>query len=223
MTHDHHDVRTELGAYVLGALEPADRHRVERHLEDCPTCREEVGRLAVLPPLLDRLSPQEATADPEQVDSHLDAIRDGATAAERRHLRRQVTTWRLAAAIAAAVACAALVVAWQPWEQPPDRIVVAIVPADRHPVTGTVAAYAWEWGTTVEVRVQELPEAGGYELWAVSLAGERQRAGTWGPTADHGAMVRGASGIQRADLARVEVTDPTGAVLFDADFTDAPT
>lgn len=35
----------DVGAYLLGALEGPERERFERHLADCPLCREEVERL----------------------------------------------------------------------------------------------------------------------------------------------------------------------------------
>jgi hypothetical protein len=43
------------GAYVLGALSPAERATYERHLGSCPACREAVAEIAVLPGLLGRL------------------------------------------------------------------------------------------------------------------------------------------------------------------------
>ena len=45
-------IRPELGVYVLGAIAPADRAAVSRHLASCPRCREEVAGLAELPALL---------------------------------------------------------------------------------------------------------------------------------------------------------------------------
>jgi anti-sigma factor RsiW len=45
----------EVGAYVLGALVPAEREAFERHLAECAICRDEVADLAVLPGLLGRL------------------------------------------------------------------------------------------------------------------------------------------------------------------------
>lgn len=45
----------EVGAYVLGALVPAERAAFEKHLADCAICREEVADLAVLPGLLGRI------------------------------------------------------------------------------------------------------------------------------------------------------------------------
>ena len=48
--HEHDD-----GAYVLGALSPAERAAYERHLATCSFCREAVADIAVLPGLLGRL------------------------------------------------------------------------------------------------------------------------------------------------------------------------
>ena len=213
-------VKTELGAYVLGGLEPAERRAVDAHVEHCTSCRDELGRLSALPPLLDRLSVEEATADYGTIREDLAETVLRSDAVERRRLRRQVRIWRGVSAAAAVLALVAGALLWEPWSQPPDRVTVQVVPVTEtaEGVDGTIAAYAWEWGTTVELRVSDLPAATSYEIWAVSADGRRERAGTWGPTAHRGALVRGASAIQRHELARVEVTDGGGARLFAADF-----
>lgn len=41
-----------LGAYVLGALEPAERSAMEHHISECASCREELLSFAPLPGLL---------------------------------------------------------------------------------------------------------------------------------------------------------------------------
>lgn len=212
-------VRNELGAYVLGALEPADRRAVEQHLDDCAACRDELSRLSVLPTLLDRLSPEEAHANHGEVAERLSRRVLQSAAQERRRLHRSVVRWRVAAGAAAAAAVVGGFVAWEPFDEPPDRIVVEVAAVEPATTRGTVAAYAWEWGTTVEVRVNGLPTAGHYELWAVGVDGSRERAGTWGPTANASALVRGACSIQRDALDRVEVTDPEGTPLFAANFS----
>jgi anti-sigma factor RsiW len=212
--------RTDLGAYVLGGLDPAERHAVDRHLATCATCREELAALSALPPLLNRLSPAEATTDLDEVDADLSAVLDRSVGEERRRLGRAVVRWRAIAAAAVAAAVLVGAVAWQPWQEPPDRLRVEVVPvaADAGALDGTVAAYAWEWGTTVEIRVRDLPPRATYVVLAVGDDGRRERAGTWGPTSDHAALVRGASAIQRDDLARVEVTGPDGGQVFAASF-----
>ncbi|GAA2168809.1 anti-sigma factor family protein [Actinomadura napierensis] len=49
------DVRTSLGVYVVGAIDPAERGQVDAHLEGCPACRDELAGLAGLPALLGRV------------------------------------------------------------------------------------------------------------------------------------------------------------------------
>lgn len=216
-------VHTELGAYVLGALEPEERRAVEDHVADCATCRDELARLSGLPPLLDRLTVEEVTADVGSVSAQLTARGRRAAADEHVRLRRHLRWWRLGAVAATLLAVVAVGVAWQPWEEPPDRVVAQLVPVaeDAVAVEGTIAAYAWEWGSTIEIRVADLPPRTAYVVVAVAEDGTRQRAGTWGPTSDGGAMVRAASAIQRPALASVQVTDPDGTPLFEAAFDGA--
>lgn len=213
-------VHSELGAYVLGGLEPHERRAVEDHVAHCAECRDELARLSGLPPLLDRLTVEEVTADVGSVSERLAARGRRAAADEHVRLRRHLRWWRAGAVAAALLAVVAAGVAWQPWAGPPDRLVAQLVPVadDATAVEGTIAAYAWEWGSTIEIRVEDLPARTAYLVWAVAEDGTRERAGTWGPTADGGAMVRAASAIQRPALVRVQVTDPEGTPLFEAAF-----
>ncbi len=219
MTADDH-VHTELGAYVLGALEPHERRDVEDHVAHCATCRDELASLSALPPLLDRLTVEEATTDIGSVSAELAARGRRAAADEHVRLRRHLRRWRVAAIAAAIAAVVSVAMAWQPWQEPPDRLVARLVPVsdDAAAVEGTIAAYAWEWGSTIEIRVEDLPPRTAYLVWAVAEDGRRERAGTWGPTEDGEATVRAASAILRPTLASVQVTDPEGAPLFEAAF-----
>ena len=62
MSCDH--IREELGGYVLGALEPAERDAVAAHLATCPACAAEHARLAELPALLAHAEGLEIPAAP---------------------------------------------------------------------------------------------------------------------------------------------------------------
>src|ERR1700727_1290710 len=57
---DCRDIRHALGVYVLGAIDPAERSKVDAHLSTCPDCREELAGLAGLPALLRRVPVGEA-------------------------------------------------------------------------------------------------------------------------------------------------------------------
>jgi anti-sigma factor RsiW len=82
-------VREELGAYVLGALEPPEREAVALHLARCPECAAEHDRLAGLPALLTHAEGLEIPAAPRGIDERvLDQI-----ARERGAGRRARRSW----------------------------------------------------------------------------------------------------------------------------------
>src|SRR6266705_1922865 len=104
------NIRQSLGVYVVGAIDPAERARVDSHLSTCPDCREELAGLAGLPALLGRVP----AADAERLILHSAEVKDleeppdellGSLlrrVAERRAVRR----WRSLGAAAAAVVIA---------------------------------------------------------------------------------------------------------------------
>jgi len=57
-------LREAVGAYLLGALEPAENDRVAAHLGGCASCRAEYGELAELLPLLASVTEAEAVNGP---------------------------------------------------------------------------------------------------------------------------------------------------------------
>ncbi len=77
------ETRLALGAYVLGALEPADRSRVDAHLATCVECREELASLAGIPGLLGRLSRADFEVEPTEPGPQLLDRLLAAAAAER--------------------------------------------------------------------------------------------------------------------------------------------
>ena len=92
----------EDGAYILGALSPAERTAFEQHLGQCPTCRDSVARIAVLPGLLGRLNPTIAVSSVKAPSTLLPAVLT--LAATRRKAERRRRTWTaIAAGIAAAM------------------------------------------------------------------------------------------------------------------------
>ncbi|MFE9479611.1 anti-sigma factor domain-containing protein [Streptomyces spororaveus] len=113
------DLHTLTGAYVLDALEPAERIAVERHLADCPSCAQEVqefsetatrlGLAVAAPPsaaLRDQVMLRIATVRQEPPR----AVR-GAHSARVRPRWRPPSNWALAACLAGAVALGGVAVA----------------------------------------------------------------------------------------------------------------
>lgn len=96
------------GPYVLGALSPAERAEYERHLAACPSCRESVAALAVLPGLLSRLDPSQVAPQPVTAPPTL-LPRTLALIASRRRAERLRRRWLTIAAGIIAVLLASAV------------------------------------------------------------------------------------------------------------------
>jgi len=214
----HRVLREQLGAYALGALEPRERAEVDAHLRECPACREELARLAALPGLLSRLSPEEAAepvpAPADVGERALAALSVQARARRARRSRRR--RWGAGLGVAAAaVAVAGLVVA-AGGADGEDGVPLRIEPvaADAGAVTGTAWAEGRDWGTAIGVDLERLPDRPAYELTAVARDGHREVAATWAGTEGGAAEVEGACAILPADMAGYEVTSGDGEVLL---------
>jgi anti-sigma factor RsiW len=170
---EHDALRRDTGAYVLGALGPAERDRLEVHLERCGECRDEVAELAVLPGLLRGLRPEDvataqaglSTAEPSPPSEALQRIAD-----ERRRGRWRA---RLALIAAAMLAVVAATVAVLPGLGADGRTYVAAE------VDAAATVVPEPWGMRVEVSASGLPEAAGYVLYAVDADGHRAHVASW--------------------------------------------
>ena len=65
-------IRSQLGVYLTGAIAPADRAAVVRHLAACADCRAELAGLAALPALLRRPPVRDAAQAPPADDEPAD-------------------------------------------------------------------------------------------------------------------------------------------------------
>jgi Putative zinc-finger len=211
-----HAARLDLGAYLIGSLAPAERVVVERHLAACERCRGELAELAPLPGLLARLDPDEArhqtlSPSPDLLPRALEAVRHQ-QAADRRTLLR----WRAGAATAAAAAVVAAAAAVVPAVLPEPDVAPALpfTVTAGVPAAGTGSMEPRGWGTAVRLELTGLPPAAGYQAYATSRDGHTEVAATWGPTPSGRAVVSGATAIQRADLASIQVRTVDGRELL---------
>jgi predicted anti-sigma-YlaC factor YlaD len=211
------EARLSLGAYVVGALDPADRAAVEHHLETCPACRDELSELAGLPGLLGRVDVgdvvgSEPTAPPELLDRLLHAA-----ASERRTAHR----WRMmaAAAAVAVVVAGTTAVAVQLAENnhhgaAPTAASTVLTRTDpRTHVTATISAQQKTWGTAVGVKLTNVPVGETCSLVVTSKSGQHEVAATWKVTYEAPVDVQGATAWAASDIASYDVVTDEGQQL----------
>jgi Putative zinc-finger len=184
-------VRSALGVYLLGAIGPADRAWVDRHLAGCAGCREELAGLAALPGRLGTVSAGDAVmlaADAQDVPGRPgpgDAgsrILLGRAARLRRHrIWRRVAT----AAAVTTLAVGTLVAGTEALSRPAPRPVPVIWAETAHgsnPVSGAGAVVryrGWPWGVQIVVRVSRIPAGTRCELRVVTVTGQEATAASW--------------------------------------------
>lgn len=147
----------EAGAYVLGALPPADRSVYERHITTCARCRDEVAELAGLPGLLGRLDADTAASigQPAGPSEKLLEKMLADTQAERRtrrHSRRWERTVTLVAAACLALVVGGVVSALRIPAAPPPVVAAMNPVANDEPVTAMIGYWPSTRGGT-EIRM----------------------------------------------------------------------
>jgi anti-sigma factor RsiW len=202
--------RTDLGAYVLGALELGERRHVEEHLRQCPECSAELAEFAALPGLLDRVGP--ADLGPVAVTPSPDLFaRMSAAAVPPPRLRPRVMAL-VAAAVLVVLGIGAGVTVWVVGSG--DETVTASAGA----VRATVTASAVDDGSALVVTVAGMHPGETCRLVAVDRDGTRHPAGTWPASAAGDGTWRGWAGVERADLTEVVLLGDGGRELVRVPF-----
>jgi hypothetical protein len=193
---DCRDIRHLLGVYVLGAIDPAERSQVDRHLSTCPDCREELAGLASLPALLRRVPVAEARQVAEQGDEELPGEQPselmlrsllGRTQAVRRGRR-----WRGLAAAAAVVLVAGLggAAGWNALHpsgggsgtgqsSSPAHFTSISASDPQTRVAATIRLSRKDWGTALDTQVHGVAEGARCQLVVTDAAGHTTVVGSW--------------------------------------------
>ena len=234
----------EDGAYVLGALSPADRQEFERHLPGCADCTRAVGTLAGLPGLLGRVDP-ELAADPGAGglgdEDPLPPTLLPSLLREARHRRRR-RTWTLAASAAAAVVLAvasgAAVSAalhdpqgstrvqqagpTAPAATPSPAAARPMDPVGEVPVRAEVRLQPVTWGTRLDLACTydaglvsyDLPPEVDYVLFVRTRSGAVEQVGSWRSVDGRPMRLSAATSASPSQLASVEVRTVDGRVVL---------
>lgn len=158
-------VRTALGAYALGALDPDEAAVVRRHLETCADCAAEYEQLTPLPGLLSLAGGAEKAVSeplsPAFEERLLDAYARDHASSPRRRLRWRLPRrrWLAVGAVGIAAAAAAFVGVQVAGDDPPTAAYDLTFQNVGAP-PGTVAKAALEStdeGTRVKLSIRGLP------------------------------------------------------------------
>jgi hypothetical protein len=177
--------RAELGVYVLGAIGPAERARVDEHLADCPRCRDELAALAGLPGLLRRVPPDLAL--PALTDASGDAPPEPSVdglisrVSAIRHRRRLTAAAAAAVLIGIATTTGLLALQGSPaGTAAAPRWTDTDTGASATTAARATVRYAAErWGTELEVRVTGVRAGTGCQLRVIDARGQGVAAGGW--------------------------------------------
>jgi anti-sigma-K factor RskA len=218
----HENLRADLAAYALGALEGADVGRIERHLADCEGCR---GYVRWLEPAVDTLpaSVEQVRPPASLRASIMDVVQEEARAEEaaRRERARPAggRSWRdwflrPATAFAAVAALVVGVVVGQALSDSGNEPnTIAAKPTGSAPPGAVAATLSVEGneGVLDVARMPGLKRNEVYELW-VQRGGRVAAAGTFELDPDGTASAPVGGSLEGADAVLV-TSEPSGGSL----------
>jgi predicted anti-sigma-YlaC factor YlaD len=223
------EIRQALGVYILGAISPADRSTVERHLARCAGCRAELAGLAALPgrlgsvPAADmtRLAGAERAAAGRGERPHAVPLQ---TLLDRSARIRRRQRWRRLAVAAAAVLVVggAAVAGSRGLYSPATPKSAAAGPwaatvTGNDPQTGMSATVEYRsrpWGLALQVQVSGISPGTRCELQIVDASGQDVPAGGWMVAVGHAwAWYPASSALAAADVRGFLITTTQGKDL----------
>ncbi|MBO2454291.1 zf-HC2 domain-containing protein [Actinomadura barringtoniae] len=237
------ELKNTLGVYVLGAIDPTERGRLETHLASCPACRDELAGLAGMPALLGRVEEGQIDQLAGPPDELLDSLLARAASERRRGSFGRVLggrglSWTPLAAAASVVLLAGALVGGMllggkndeakppPPQAAPTVTVYPKPPIDSKPEAlrvsspdGKVEAEMMltkkKWGTAVELYLSGAPYGARCRLYAVARDGQRDMLGSWAVAYRHGyGEYEGSTMFQRSQIFSFEVVTVEGQPLI---------
>jgi anti-sigma factor RsiW len=223
------EIRHALGVYLLGAISPADRSIVDRHLARCADCRAELAGLAALPgrlgsvPAADVTSLGGAAAEGAGRGAWPPEVPLQTLLVQTARIRRRLHWRRLAVAAAAVLIVGGVAVAgsralYAPATEPDASAVpwaATVTGSDSQTgMSATVRYLQQPWGLALQVQVSGISPGTRCELQVVDARGRDVLAGGWTVAAGHAtAWYPASSPFPPADVRGFEITTARGKDL----------
>ena len=221
------------GAYVLGALAPAERLDFERHLSGCGECSRAVQELAGLTGLLARVSPELLESPPVDEPVPKSLLPTLVRRVRRAQRRRTWVTGGLAAAAGLVVTVGTLGVTGSfepdqttssssppvPTATPPSRPMVSL---DQVTMAADLALTSAPWGTRIDLNCSYAADEEGWEPSAASTyalfvrtrEGQVEQIATWRALPGRTMRITAATATSRDDISSVEVRAADGTPVL---------
>ncbi|GAA4708060.1 anti-sigma factor family protein [Phytohabitans rumicis] len=227
MSAESHD--TQLGAYVLGTLDPGERRDIDAHLAGCATCRADLAALEAVKDVLDDIPPEALLHGPPDADLVLQrTLRQVRVEAAAGAGRRWVPAVAAAAVLLAGALGAGVAVGRGTAPGTEALPTPAPTVTASAPVPGTRVGTTLDASTNVRMTAKVVPAAGwvrvnaavngipageNCRLLVVSRDGTREIAAGWivsekGET--DGTTLDGSAAVDPADVVAVEVQNTEG-------------
>ncbi|NEN06590.1 hypothetical protein G3T36_12000 [Diaminobutyricibacter tongyongensis] len=241
----HDEFSTWDGAYLLGALSPADRRAFEAHLATCSACAASVSELAGLPGLLARVPAEQAlalvpsaaaepgaAAEADDTSPRLGTAPDALPkllSAARRH-RARVRWWTAGSMLAAAAVLAFVAALVLPGVVTPSAPLaqgthVTLSQVEPNPLSADVRLISEPWGTRIEANCRYDEWEGStksgpwtYTMVVTDRKGASMQVSSWTASAGTTVSPTATTSVPVADIASIDIRAASGQVLLKTTF-----
>ena len=216
---NHDETRELLGAYALGHLPEDEAAYVERHLDDCGPCRDDLAYVAPVVARLRALGPAATATPPPSLGDRV-AL---AVARERAHRSTALRFRRASVALAAAASLVVAVGAGAVAGRSSTPAVTATPKGPFEPVPVNVAApgvtanagvVPHTWGVEIKLTAAGFDPGATYAVWVTTADGRRRSAGAFVGTGAKEMRCNLNSDVLRPDAAAFDVVDATGRTVL---------
>jgi putative zinc finger protein len=211
--------RHDDAAYVLGALDDAEREAFETHLLTCSDCRARVDELRPTADLLTGV-PLSALTNDDPAPPMPDTLLPGLLRRARHERRRRGMVIAAVTAVAAACVAAVAIVVTSGQSGSPKPAPQAFAAVQQSPVTATARLLTKKWGTEIDLRChypQGLATYTPYSLVVIDKEQHRYAGGSWTLVPGKTISFTGGTSVPRGDIDRVQITRPDGTPILELD------